>query len=405
MKKICLLLAVWISFYGNNSFAQIVTPKIDTLNNVIVSQKKTVEEIFKEVEVLKLLEIQKKIKEIALPTPIHGEEIVNHSAYTLSYNDEHEQPNWVVHMVTKDILYGAVSRTNDFRPDPNLKCGSMDSVDYWNSGFDRGHLAPSADFRWSLNALSESYYYSNMSPQVADLNRGAWSKLENQGREWSLDCNELFVVTGPVLKPNLPKVQQGSFRLSIPEYYYKIFVDLYGPEYKAIAFIMPNKKIDDPIMNYVVSIDEIEKKTGIDFFPTLDDSLEERLEKKSIVEEWPASVQSTSAAAVPINFEKGQIGTAQVKYFFGETATVCGQVVATKYKINGKSDPTYINLGKKWPETVFTLMVFGKDRINFSYKPEEFLTDKKICVTGKVGEFNGTPQIIATDETQIQIME
>ncbi|MBK6340677.1 MAG: DNA/RNA non-specific endonuclease [Bacteroidetes bacterium] len=405
MKKICLLLAVWISFYGNNSFAQIVTPKIDTLNNVIVSQKKTVEEIFKEVEVLKLLEIQKKIKEIALPTPIQGEEIVNHSAYTLSYNDEHEQPNWVVHMVTKDILYGAVSRTNDFRPDPNLKCGSMDSVDYWNSGFDRGHLAPSADFRWSLNALSESYYYSNMSPQVADLNRGAWSKLENQGREWSLDCNELFVVTGPVLKPNLPKVQQGSFRLSIPEYYYKIFVDLYGPEYKAIAFIMPNKKIDDPIMNYVVSIDEIEKKTGIDFFPTLDDSLEERLEKKSIVEEWPASVQSTSAAAVPINFEKGQIGTAQVKYFFGETATVCGQVVATKYKINGKSDPTYINLDKKWPETVFTLMVFGKDRINFSYKPEEFLTDKKICVTGKVGEFNGTPQIIATDETQIQIME
>ena len=405
MKKICLLLAVWISFYGNNSFAQIVTPKIDTLNNVIVSQKKTVEEIFKEVEVLKLLEIQKKIKEIALPTPIHGEEIVNHSAYTLSYNDEHEQPNWVVHMVTKDILYGAVSRTNDFRPDPNLKCGSMDSVDYWNSGFDRGHLAPSADFRWSLNALSESYYYSNMSPQVADLNRGAWSKLENQGREWSLDCNELFVVTGPVLKPNLPKVQQGSFRLSIPEYYYKIFVDLYGPEYKAIAFIMPNKKIDDPIMNYVVSIDEIEKKTGIDFFPTLNDSLEERLEKKSIVEEWPASVQSTSAAAVPINFENGQIGTAQVKYFFGETATVCGQVVATKYKINGKSDPTYINLDKKWPETVFTLMVFGKDRINFSYKPEEFLTDKKICVTGKVGEFNGTPQIIATDETQIQIME
>ena len=405
MKKICLLLAVWISFYGNNSFAQIVTPKIDTLNNVIVSQKKTVEEIFKEVEVLKLLEIQKKIKEIALPTPIQGEEIVNHSAYTLSYNDEHEQPNWVIHMVTKDILYGAVSRTNDFRPDPNLKCGSMDSVDYWNSGFDRGHLAPSADFRWSLNALSESYYYSNMSPQVADLNRGAWSKLENQGREWSLDCNELFVVTGPVLKPNLPKVQQGSFRLSIPEYYYKIFVDLYGPENKAIAFIMPNKKIDDPIMNYVVSIDEIEKKTGIDFFPTLNDSLEERLEKKSIVEEWPASVQSTSAAAVPINFEKGQIGTAQVKYFFGETATVCGQVVATKYKINGKSDPTYINLDKKWPETVFTLMVFGKDRINFSYKPEEFLTDKKICVTGKVGEFNGTPQIIATDETQIQIME
>ena len=90
MKKICLLLAVWISFYGNNSFAQIVTPKIDTLNNVIVSQKKTVEEIFKEVEVLKLLEIQKKIKEIALPTPIQGEEIVNHSQYDENYHPDED---------------------------------------------------------------------------------------------------------------------------------------------------------------------------------------------------------------------------------------------------------------------------------------------------------------------------
>lgn len=404
MKKFIASIFI-LSFGINFSNCQISTPKIDTLNSEIQNQKSSVDDIFKQIEELKLIEIQKKIKEIGLPAPIPNEEIVSHSAYTLSYNNEHEQPNWVVHMVTKDILYGAVSRTNDFRPDPDLKCGSMDSADYWNSGFDRGHLAPSADFRWSLKALSESYYYSNMSPQVADLNRGGWAKLENQGREWSLDCGELFVVTGPILKPNLPKVQQGSFRLSIPEYYYKIFLDYSEPEFKAIAFIMPNKKIDAPIMSYVVSIDDVEKKTGIDFFPALPDTLEDRLEQQSIIAQWPASVQSTTAKSVDVDFTKGQISTEQVKYFFGETTTVCGQVVATKYKINGKSDPTYINLDKKWPETVFTLMVFGKDRINFSYKPEEFLTDKKICVTGKVGEFNGTPQIIASDETQIQIME
>ncbi|MBX7226676.1 MAG: DNA/RNA non-specific endonuclease [Chitinophagales bacterium] len=385
--------------------AQIVTPQIDTLIKQAEVQKDKVSEIFAEIEQLKLTEIQKKLKTVALPAPINGEEIVQHAALILSYNNEHEQPNWVAHMVTKDVLYGTIGRTNDFRPDPDLKCGSMDSVDYWNSGYDRGHMAPSADFRWSLKALSESYFYSNMSPQVPELNRGAWSKLENQGREWALDCGELFVITGPILNDKLKKVPQGCLHLSIPEYYYKIILDYKEPEYKAIAFIMPNTNVTQPVLNYVVTIDEIEKRTGVDFFPALDDTLEERLEKTSRISDWPITIQASTVESVPIDFENGQVGTLQAKYFFGQNATICGKVVAAKYKENGKTNPTYIDLDKKWPESVFSIIVFGKDRVNFSYKPEEFLYNKKVCITGEVGEYKGVPQIIATDETMIQIME
>ena len=391
--------------FVSNLHAQIVTPQIDTLIKQAELQKDKVIEIFAEIEQLKLSEIQKKLSAVALPAPIPGEEIVKHAALILSYNNQHEQPNWVAHMVTKDVLYGTIGRTNDFRPDPDLKCGSMDSVDYWNSGYDRGHMAPSADFRWSLKALSESYFYSNMSPQVPELNRGAWSKLENQGREWALDCGELYVITGPILNDKLKKVLQGSLNLSIPEYYYKIILDYKEPDYKAIAFVMPNINVTQPVLNYVVTIDEVENKTGIDFFPALEDSLEERLEKTSHISDWPMTVQASTGEVIPIDFENGQVGTLQAKYFFGQHATICGKVVAAKYKENGKTNPTYIDLDKKWPESVFSIIVFGKDRINFSYKPEEFLYNKRVCITGEVGEYKGVPQIIATDETMIQILE
>lgn len=141
-----------------------------------------------------------------------------------------------------------------------------DSTDYWNSGYDRGHLAASADFKWNRKALSESYFYSNIIPQHPQLNQGAWNKLEMQVREWAIDNSELIVVTGPVLKDELPKIPQGSFKVSIPEYIYKIVLDYYPPVYKAIAFIYPNKGIPYELEKHVVSIDSIELLTGIDFF-------------------------------------------------------------------------------------------------------------------------------------------
>lgn len=364
-------------------------------------------DIFSDVETNKLKYIQKLLDSVGIAAPIAQEKLVKHSAYFSSYNTTHRIPNYVVHVVTKDILYGNQTRSNDFRADPLIKQDMSDSVDYWNSGFDRGHMAPSADFKWNRKALSESYFYSNIIPQNSALNQKAWNKLEMQVREWAIDNSELIIVTGPIIKDDLPKLQQGSFKVSIPEYLYKIVLDYYPPTYKAIAFLYPNKNVPYDLDKHIVPIDSIEKLTGIDFFPNLPDSLENILEAENDILLFDEKYFTHQQASqfIPENFGKGKINTMQARDFIGKDACVCGKVVSTKFSENGKTNPTYINLDKKFPDQVFTLMIFGKDRENFSYKPEEFLQGKTICVKGKVGEFKGTPQIIANKEKQVEVIK
>lgn len=372
-----------------------------------VSAYQLQKDIFKDIETSKIKYIQKLIDSVGIASPIPNEILVKHLAFTSSYNPSHRVPNYVVHVIPKDILYGTATRTNDFRSDPFIKQNMADSVDYWNSGFDRGHMAASADFKWNRKALSESYYYSNIVPQNKELNQGAWNKLEMQTREWAIDNSELIVVTGPVLENDLPKIPQGSFKVSIPQYLYKIVLDYYPPVYKAIAFIYPNKNVPYELEKHAVSIDSIEKITGIDFFPKLNDSLENILEAENNLTQFDAKYfdQLKASQYTPKDFGKGKINTAQVKEYIGKDACVCGKVVSTKFSENGKTNPTYINLDKKYPEQVFTLMIFGQDRQNFSYKPEEFLQGKTICVKGKIGEYKGSPQIIANKEKQVEILK
>jgi endonuclease G len=371
-----------------------------------ISSYQLQKDIFKDIESSKLFHIQKLIDSVGIAAPIPNEVLAKHVALVSSYNPVHRIPNYVVHVILKDILYGSQTRSNDFRPDPFIKQNMSDSTDYWNSGYDRGHMAASADFKWNRKALSESYFYSNIIPQNPQLNQNTWNKLEMQVREWAIDNSELIVVTGPVLKENLPKIPQGSFKVSIPEYIYKIVLDYYPPSYKAIAFLYPNKDVPYELEKHVVSIDSIEQLTGIDFFPKLNDSLENRVEAENSLTEFDAHYfeQLKASQFTPKDFGKGKINTLQARDYIGKEACVCGKVVSTKFSENGKTNPTYINLDKKYPEQVFTLMIFGQDRQNFSYKPEEFLQGKTICVKGKVGEYKGTPQIIANKEKQVEVI-
>jgi len=371
-----------------------------------ISSYQLQKDIFKDIESSKLFHIQKLIDSVGIAAPIPNEVLAKHVALVSSYNPVHRIPNYVVHVILKDILYGSQTRSNDFRPDPFIKQNMSDSTDYWNSGYDRGHMAASADFKWNRKALSESYFYSNIIPQNPQLNQNTWNKLEMQVREWAIDNSELIVVTGPVLKENLPKIPQGSFKVSIPEYIYKIVLDYYPPAYKAIAFLYPNKDVPYELEKHVVSIDSIEQLTGIDFFPKLEDSLENKVEAENSLTEFDAHYydQLKASQFSPKDFGKGKINTLQARDYIGKEACVCGKVVSTKFSENGKTNPTYINLDKKYPEQVFTLMIFGQDRQNFSYKPEEFLQGKTICVKGKVGEYKGTPQIIANKEKQVEVI-
>ncbi len=221
-----------------------------------------------------------------LPDGQTGDQTVKHLAYTLAYDEETEQAEWIIYRLTsQQVRQGKARRTDDFREDPLVKSGSATLDDYSRTGFDRGHLAPAADFKWSEQAMSESFYFSNMSPQWPGFNRGIWKRLEEQVRDWAVSENDLIVVTGPVFKYATQTV--GENKVAVPDYYYKVVMDIHPPRYKAIGFILKHEKSNTPLPLLAVSVDSVESFTGIDLFPALPDDLEEPLESAVNVLNWP----------------------------------------------------------------------------------------------------------------------
>ncbi|WP_286137671.1 DNA/RNA non-specific endonuclease [Gabonibacter massiliensis] len=197
---------------------------------------------------------------------------VKHAFYSLGFDTIHRQANWVYYEL-KSRGNRAVGRENDFRVDPQLNLFSATPDDYKRSGYDRGHLCPAADMAFDKKAMSETFYMSNMSPQVPAFNRGIWKRLEDLLRKRGRK-ELLYVVTGPVFKEN--KGHIGKNKVTVPGYYYKLF---YAPaSQQMIAYLLPNAGSDQPLKDFAVSVDRIEALTGIDFFPQLPDEIEKLLE-------------------------------------------------------------------------------------------------------------------------------
>lgn len=219
------------------------------------------------------------------------------NGYLLSHNDERLTPDWVAERLVPPRFRGPADRDeagNPFAPDPTLARGRRAELkDYRGSGFDRGHMAPAADMRYSKQAMVESFYLSNMAPQVGlGLNRDIWADLEGLARTWTCARGELVAFTGPIYDDDPPKTISDS-KLAVPTAFYKI---VYDPNRKrAIAFILPNRKVDRKGQtswevlkeNHIVAIAEVEQRTGLDFLTALSRRDQNRLEKtKSIM--WPA---------------------------------------------------------------------------------------------------------------------
>lgn len=213
-------------------------------------------------------------------------EIIKHKYYAMSYSEEHEQPEWVAYELTKEsIRKPNVPRSGNFRPDPKVRKGSAVKNDYRGSGYDRGHLVPAGDMAFNKKAMSETFYLSNMSPQIRNFNSGVWRELEERVRDWAWDNKHIYVVSGPVLSRGiLDKI--GPNEVSVPEEYYKVILDYTQPGLKGIGFIMRNEIGTAPLMDYATSIDEIEEITGLNFFPQIPDEDEEKLESKYDVRAW-----------------------------------------------------------------------------------------------------------------------
>ena len=227
-----------------------------------------------------------KIKDFYFPAVGSNDQIVRHSRYTLRYREQYEQADWVTYRLTRDEAESYLSRDgNKFMADPLVKTGSATANDYTRSGYDRGHLAPAGDFNLSVEEKRESFYMSNISPQIPYFNRGIWNDLEQKFRAWAQRDEELYVVTGPVLKAGLETIGKYN-EIAVPEQYYKIALCLTETKPRMIGFLMKNEPSSESLKTFVVSVDEIEKLTGIDFFARLPDALERQLESRSSVDDW-----------------------------------------------------------------------------------------------------------------------
>jgi endonuclease G len=410
----CMLFCV-----ANWLCSQTLETKIASTSAQIASLKAAQDSLSGTLEELKFESIRHQLNQVGLPETGAFDEVIYHKAYALVYDESHEQAKWVAHMILPDVGTGTEGRTNDFRPDPLIKTGSAVDEDYARKtktpegktktegfGYDRGHLAPSADFRYSKNALSESYYYSNMSPQTPGLNRGRWADLEDAMRGVCIAHKKpLFVVTGGVLKPDLKKLEEGVNKVSIPTYYYKVILDIEQGE--AIGFVMPNSKCEFPLSHYVCSIDSVEKITGLNFFHKLADEAESMLESVYHIEYWlPESKKSGDVEPLDATkLGRNTFNTTQAALYAGkrDEITVCGKVVSTKLSSKGN---IFLNLDKMFPNQIFTVTIFSGHVPNFSYQPHEALKEKTICVTGFVTkDSNGVPGIIIENESAIELYD
>ena len=224
-----------------------------------------------------------QVEEFLIPTSTHNA-IVQHNHYMLSYSEEHEQAEWVAYVLKKSHLTYDDRKRPYFIEDPLVRTKSADWRNYKGSGYDRGHLCPAGDRRFTKQAYDETFYTSNISPQDRDFNAGVWNRLEQKVRDWAKRYDQVFVITAGVLESGLHEI--GEEDVDVPEYYYKIVARGNEKNIKVIAFLMEGKESSKSLKQFAVSVDEIEEVTGIDFFSKLANDIENRIEVKVQLNDW-----------------------------------------------------------------------------------------------------------------------
>ncbi len=231
------------------------------------------------------------VEKIEIPAQILGrkEQIITHIGYAVSYNSEWKIPNWVAYELTKEEVEGVTPRGKHFIPDPEVPLGkSATTDDYKNSGWDRGHMALAADMKWSGQAMKESFYLSNICPQNRNLNAGIWKDLEEQVRGLTTEKGAIYVVCGPVVSMRPTTI--GHNKVAVPDSFFKVLLQNDNDNWSSIAFLFVNESGRRPLATYAMTVKEVQVITGIDFFPALPDSIEEKIESQVDFTKWNISL-------------------------------------------------------------------------------------------------------------------
>ena len=228
-------------------------------------------------------------REEGLPAyiPQNRRQLLKKSAYYISYNSSLKIAEWVSYPLTKEIIRRSnLKRSGLFERDPEVVGGTASTTDYSGTGYVRGHLVPVADVSYDSSAMNESFLMSNIAPMKPQFNDGIWMELEETIRDWAYAYKEIYVTTGPVLTRG-EVVPIGKSKIAAPAYFFKaIWVnDAVRP--KSIGFMMPNENERKPLREYVVTINELETITGIDFFPSVaENGVEEEIENQLYISDW-----------------------------------------------------------------------------------------------------------------------
>lgn len=213
------------------------------------------------------------------------EQILERTGYVASYNKTNLLPNWVAWHLTAERTEGSAKRSGvDFAEDTEVPEPRATDWDYYNSGYDRGHMCPAADNKWSKKAMEESFLFTNMCPQNGNLNRGDWNEMEMACRKWAKKYGDLYIVCGPILYKGKHKTI-GKNKVVVPEAFFKVVLRT-GDDPQAIGFIYKNTSGNRPKDSYVNTVDEVERITGIDFFPSLPDDVEKKVEAECDLGLW-----------------------------------------------------------------------------------------------------------------------
>ena len=216
-------------------------------------------------------------------------QMLHYPGFDVFFSNRHRQPYYSAWILTPEHAADkSVARSDNFRPDPNVP-NSPQLSDYKRSGYDRGHMAPSADFRYSAEAQSATFFLTNMSPQHNNLNGRAWANLEEQCRNWALRDSSIVIIAGPILSDYLTQTI-GENRITVPDRYFKVVYAPYANPPRAIGFIMPNQTVPGGVQASAVSVDEVEAVTGFDFFSALPDELEDQIESRADYSVWQRGI-------------------------------------------------------------------------------------------------------------------
>lgn len=245
-------------------------------------------------ELLQLQELSDPTKEVKygemedfLPSQSLGDRLIQHDYYSISYASKNQNAEWVAYELTASrVRRENARRRHGFSSDPAFEGGPQDD-DFTNSGYDRGHLVPADDMDFSADAMEQTFFMTNVSPQKPGFNRGLWKKLENHVRKWATAHQKIYVVTGPILRKRItsrtPTIGEG---IEVPHSFYKVLLDYSDPDRKGIAFIMPNKGSDADLDKFAVPIRKVEEETGINFFPNLSKAESDALEGHFDYSKW-----------------------------------------------------------------------------------------------------------------------